>query len=1065
MSGTLGSGMDILIEISSDFIGQIIRKIFNDIRICIEDDTVTVTDDQGNPIQIQVRNVVPYIHDLQLGQNNGVTINLSLRAKYGEFFNAAQAAWLDIPDQFTIQYSLGLGVSESGADLTIDTSDLPHQIQNRLGQIPNIPIPLDLLTQRVTAPDGVPGVDLWTAGVSEILLKVVESNLLIGVDVELSQDEEFLRDHGFASVLELGRDLPGGTPRVCFLPEQPTADRAAFDDFTSSFIDHDDWAVALDEHIVDALLRGKPSFGLNNPGSPHDCGPEGALRFICLHLSELVESDLTAGIVRVRGEGNVFVCPEEWFLFIDFAPDDWYGIDFRADVTLSVLPSGLQGEYVLTSASVGGQDALETIEENFPDLFAGEISVGVSNTFGNAEDTLGQLRMTDVEVFTDGLVLRGIRTSVLLNPAIDAPSRVLFATACEEDDEPNDEPHEATFTIAGRNALLHVCPLVIRGTDAVSFSVVSPAALQPGGDGVTIEPGNSETVRVSLTGQRGRNYSANLDIPNNAERWTVELIGDLRIPDVLREPEELQLTRTDHVGLCTGELPPAGLIRRGVKLTNLGPGNLRICSVEISDNDTNPDGREVFHLPEQPLDRILAVDEQIRIGVNFRPGESGVGQEFNGMLGIVTNAGSVSVELTGRLDRSTDWDSDGLAGSFVSNFDDPSGFFCGKADWDMIRGLGGRILDPRQAEEFFSFLGGVDCCPPPRGPACLCVDLWEIAFGDLPRNVSLEVLNQSGQVIAADRSRVHGRTLMVPIKEGNGYTLQAKISPSMTGARSSPVIMRRWLIQQDSLYTTSQPLSDLSVAGEYAYAVGPSSMEVISLTNLEQPSRVAQVHRLAGATSVRVFGGYLLVTNEALKIYSLAEPKEPRLVSKLALGSGTKIFLAAQTQGPASFVYAIGQGLHILDLSDPEQPHQVATFDTRLQTNQALQQGNYMYLFGKEGMEVCDLSKPDRPAILGFLPSQQEIRNALLVGSCALLIYDSKTIDMVDVSKPSRPRLAGRWNLENWMGEYVPLNGSLVRHKSHFLTLKGDRLGFRLMHMRRNAVNREKLRQKRGQSV
>jgi hypothetical protein len=122
-----------------------------------------------------------------------------------------------------------------------------------------------------------------------------------------------------------------------------------------------------------------------------------------------------------------------------------------------------------------------------------------------------------------------------------------------------------------------------------------------------------------------------------------------------------------------------------------------------------------------------------------------------------------------------------------------------------------------------------------------------------------------------------------------------------------------------------------------------------------------------------------------------------------------------------------------------------------------------LYLFGKEGMEVFDLSKPDMGNSMGFLPTQREVRNALLMGPFALLIYDSKAIDMVDISKPNRPRLAGDWQLESWIEEYVPLAGSFVRYKGHFLMLKGDQLGFRVMRLRRNMVDQEKLRQWRNQ--
>jgi hypothetical protein len=173
--------------------------------------------------------------------------------------------------------------------------------------------------------------------------------------------------------------------------------------------------------------------------------------------------------------------------------------------------------------------------------------------------------------------------------------------------------------------------------------------------------------------------------------------------------------------------------------------------------------------------------------------------------------------------------------------------------------------------------------------------------------------------------------------------------------------------------------------------------------------------------------------------------------------------LTAQTGGQlASLVYAPGQRLYILDLSDLKHPRETNNVTTRVQANRAWQRDNYLYLFGKNGMEVFDLTKPERPKAIGFLPTQLEVKNALLTRSFAILVYDSRVVDMIDISEPSRPQVTGGWNLEDWMSEYVPLSGCFQRYQRHFLMLRGDQLGFRIMRIRRNKVDQEKLRQWRS---
>ena len=1077
MGGALGSGMDIVIELSAAYVERIVRKIYNKYKIC---------HDGPFPGVGTVRNMIPVIHQVELSQGRrGVDINVTLRATYGEK-QTDSGEWINIDPEENIvfPFPIQLGAATNvGGVAELQVSSIIFDI---LGESPDpIPIEIDFLTQRVTAPDGEE-VDLWTAAARGAFLKVVHGNLLIGLDVELSQDIETLRSHG----LRLRPDLeeaftPHGNidPRICLLPVQPTIEMDSFNTFADSFLNGHDWGMALDKHIVDAILRGKPSYGLNRRGpEPADCIQGGDLRFMCLELAKPdglpdgFPPGLGEGVIGVKGEGSVFVCPETYVLGIDFARDDWYVICFEAVVTLRMWTSGLNANYELRGAHLCGSDegsqdpaeTLRTIERKIPELMRGEIAIGLSTTLGDASSALGQLRMNDVEVRPEGVVFRGEGLLRAPTSSIGVDSQLLFATDCDVDwaHAPFDPLERSLIISSHSEAPLHLCPLVINGEHAMSFSVISRTELQEGGTGLTLALRDSVNVRIRLNGEPGQYYSASLDIPNNAERSTVELIGNLRETRADLNPEELELRRTDYIALCTEEHPRPGSISRRASITNLGPGNLLICRILFAENPENPDGIPVFsYVPSSNL--ILAEGEVFNITVDFTPGESGIGRTYEGRIHIVTNAGRYNLALTGRLDRTTDWDSHGIAGSFgVTSFADAYGFFCGKVDWDNLRKSGGRIFDPEQSRELIPILGGEECCPPPHTPACQCIDFLEITLRDVPRNVRLTVLDEDKRAILNDRTQFPSRILMIPIKEDRDYALQAKVPRLANTGKSSPLTMRRWLVQQDSLYTTNQRLSDLTVFGEQAYVVGSKGIEAIRLTKLEEPSQIALVKASAGATSIAVFKRYLLVAGDkTLNVLSLADPKNPTKISSVNVRKGFKTLLTRRVNGQfLPFVYACGQELQVFDLLNPKKPKEISRVTTKVRANRALVQDNYVYLFGKGGLEVFDISKPNQPTALGLLPTKKEIRNAVLAGRLALLIYDSKQVDMVDISKPSKLRQTGNWQLESWMSEYVPIVGNVIRYKGYFLMLRGDQLGFRVMRIRRNRIDQEKLRERRGQS-
>jgi hypothetical protein len=343
------------------------------------------------------------------------------------------------------------------------------------------------------------------------------------------------------------------------------------------------------------------------------------------------------------------------------------------------------------------------------------------------------------------------------------------------------------------------------------------------------------------------------------------------------------------------------------------------------------------------------------------------------------------------------------------------------------------------------------------------VDLWEVAFQDVPPGVELEILDGAGRVIADNHARFRTRILMVPIKGGNDYSLRARVPRGRRRGMSSPVLMRRWIVQQDGLYSTTEPLTDVAGAGSYAYAAGPSGLDVITLKDPLRPLRAAHLTQLAGATSLSVLDtAHLLAAVEGLEVLSLVNPEQPAVIASLSLSSGIRA-VCASSVGGQNLAAACGAAsyLHVVDLSNPSHPEEIGSVPTRVQPTRVLMKGTRALLLGKEGLELFDLSMPGRPASIGLLTTKREVRNAAVVGSFVVLAYDSRSLDIIDISKPKLPRIAGSLQMEGWAGEFTPLAGAIVRLGGRVLALKSDQLGFRVLRLLRNHVNGAALQHKR----
>ena len=167
---------------------------------------------------------------------------------------------------------------------------------------------------------------------------------------------------------------------------------------------------------------------------------------------------------------------------------------------------------------------------------------------------------------------------------------------------------------------------------------------------------------------------------------------------------------------------------------------------------------------------------------------------------------------------------------------------------------------------------------------------------------------------------------------------------------------------------------------------------------------------VAGGTGVAFDGNYAYVAGGAsysLYVVNVANASAPALVGTAPLTTqATRVTVAAGR----AFVPVEDGTLAIVDISDPADPFQSATFDAAGVPFDVVVNGTTAYVAeGYYGVEILDVSQPDNPQLLGsfeLMDNSGQIRGVALSGQTLVVGHGGAT-SFLDVGDPSAPFLIG----------------------------------------------------------
>jgi hypothetical protein len=115
----------------------------------------------------------------------------------------------------------------------------------------------------------------------------------------------------------------------------------------------------------------------------------------------------------------------------------------------------------------------------------------------------------------------------------------------------------------------------------------------------------------------------------------------------------------------------------------------------------------------------------------------------------------------------------------------------------------------------------------------------------------------------------------------------------------------------------------------------------------------------------------------------------------------------ARVVGGRAFVGNDGEGLRILDVSDPTQPRLISTVPTTNQVFEADVVGNHAYVAdGDGGLKVVDVQDPTHPVVVGQLPAGTAIAVKVAGSHAYVTDFSGKKVYVVNIADPAKPVVA-----------------------------------------------------------
>lgn len=283
----------------------------------------------------------------------------------------------------------------------------------------------------------------------------------------------------------------------------------------------------------------------------------------------------------------------------------------------------------------------------------------------------------------------------------------------------------------------------------------------------------------------------------------------------------------------------------------------------------------------------------------------------------------------------------------------------------------------------------------------------------------------------------------------------AYIADTLNGMRILDISHPSLSVTQKGLYSQLSYARRLSVKGDYAYlaTAGEGALYVVNISDPMQPYQMSKLQADGIAADVVVTDNYATlgtfedssncitvidVSNPAdpretsavdiqslicgaprqmaardnlvyvadewgLSIYDLSDPLAVKTIGRIQLDQSGHQTVALSLAGNYAYVAAAGNGLLIVDVSNPADPKLVQTIIKGNTVGSVISNGNYLYLgHYSDGISVMENSTPGSdPTLVGTFHSKSSVEEVTVSDRLMVSSEGSGGIEIIDASDPA----------------------------------------------------------------
>lgn len=193
---------------------------------------------------------------------------------------------------------------------------------------------------------------------------------------------------------------------------------------------------------------------------------------------------------------------------------------------------------------------------------------------------------------------------------------------------------------------------------------------------------------------------------------------------------------------------------------------------------------------------------------------------------------------------------------------------------------------------------------------------------------------------------------------------------------------------------------DVYVYGNYCYIATGVGLSVIDVSDPSTPKEIGTV-KIPGSYSLQVLGKYAYVaaSENGLRIIDISDPGNPKEISYCDTPG---IALEVYVFDTYAYVADYRNGLRVIDISDPKAPMEAGFFDIPKKMVRGINVSKGLAYVACEELLILDVLDPKNPREIASYVTWGEVKDVQVYGKYAYVADGD--LRVIDISAPSNPK-------------------------------------------------------------